>query len=141
MEDHADLQYHLVLTMLFRAAETVGKIAELFYKNKQTVELLHIIDQVVFLLSKVLFKGLGKHDDFEGFMTCGANDDMGDVDTAIRDMALSLWLIVGEQTKLHLQRVSSKPQESSLLKKIILRYVEYVASDLEIITSQIRLFA
>lgn len=93
------LANHHVLRMVFRCTETVSSIAEFFRKRKQALDLTPIKLQLVYLLSKVVFKGLGKHDDFEGFMACGINNDMGDIDTSVRDMALSLWLVLDEQTK------------------------------------------
>lgn len=99
VENPSHPENSFVLRMIFRVTETIGKIAEFFFKKKHQINLIPIKNQMLFLLSRVVFKGTGKHDDFEGFMTCGTNDDMGDVDTAIRDMTLSIWLVLNGETK------------------------------------------
>ena len=141
LDSNPTLPKHNALRMVFRATETVSNITEFFRKRKQTLDLLPIKNQLVFLLSKVFLKGLGKHDDFEGFIACGINDDMGDIDTSVRDMVISLWLILSDESKSFLRTITVLPEQSAALRDISLSYVRYIASDLEIITSQITLFA
>ena len=140
VENPSHPENSFVLRMIFRAIETIAKLAEFFFKKKHQINLIPIKNQMLFLLSRVVFKGTGKHDDFEGFMTCGTNDDMGDVETAIRDMTLSIWLVLNGETKEYFQKIKILPEEIKF-DQINLDYVRYVACDLEIITSQISLFA
>lgn len=106
-------------------------------KVKISISLKPVQPELLYLFTKIKFRGNGTHCDFEGFMPEGRVDNMTDIVTEIRDMVIFVWLYADPATKSDIREITSIPSKISLS----LSNVKKIVYQLDMLTNQIELFS
>lgn len=119
-----------------KIVNSIVQLTQALKKGKQYINLRMVKKPIIQLFNRLKFRGVGTHNDFEGFLPEGLCDNMTDIDTEIRDMVLFVWVNASEESR---TQISSLKQENlGILSK---PKFDYIIAQLNILENQVKLFS